>query len=95
MKKRKLVLFIILLLLIFILSGCAVTVTKIEPTANTKEENYKAILLLPDGTVVKGTCTDYKLASDNWLIATVDGIIYKLNDWRVVFIEEKATEVKE
>lgn len=90
MKKSKLVLFVILLLLVFILSGCAVAVTKTESIANTKEENYKAILLLPDGTVIKGTCTDYKRVSDNWLIATVDGIIYKLNDWRVVFIEEIA-----
>ena len=95
MKKYKLVLFVILLLLIFILSGCAVTVTTTESTVKTKEENYKALLLLPDGTVIKGTCTDYRRVSDNWLVATVDGISYKLNEWRVVFIEEKVIEVKE
>lgn len=95
MKKNKLILFVILLLLVFILSGCAVTIAKTEYTANTKEENYKAILLLPDGTVIKGTCTDYKRVSDNWLIVTVDEIIYRLNEWRVVLIEEKAIEVKE
>ena len=89
MKKSKLILFIILLLLVFILSGCA---TKTESTANIQEKNYKAILLLPDGTIIKGTCTDYKRASDNWLIATVDGITYKLNDWRIVLIEGEATE---
>ena len=92
MKKRKMVLFVILLLLISILSGCSVTANTKEK--NTEEKNYKAILLLPDGTVVKGTCTDYKRASDNWLIATVDGIIYKLSEWRVVFIEEEAKVVK-
>jgi hypothetical protein len=91
MKKSKIVLLVILLLLIFVLSGCA---TKTESTANTKEENYKAILLLPDGTIIKGTCTDYKRASANWLIATIDGITYRLNDWRVVLIEGDTTEVE-
>ena len=77
MKKCLLV---IVLLLALILSGCA--------TKPAENKMFKAMILLPDGNTVKGDCSEYMRISDNWIYLMVNGISYRINDWRVVIIEE-------
>ncbi len=82
MKKILLCLILICGLL---LTGCSSHTTGTE--INNKA-NRTAILLLPNGNIITGTCNDFTRWSQGWISITVDNIQYRLHEWRAAIIEE-------
>ena len=82
---KKITLIFCLLFTLFLLSSC--TEPTVEKTAELMNSQSQAMILLPDGSVVKGTCTFRVRHSGNWITLIIDGMKYRVNDWRVAIIE--------
>ena len=74
----------ILLCLILI---CALLLTGCSAQSNADAER-KAIIILPDGEIIKGHCDGWFRTSNNWMAVVIDGVKYHVNDWRVTIIEQ-------
>ncbi len=73
---RKILALFLIIVLIFILSGC------VGPNAN-KTNTWTAQIILPDGAIIAGKCTEYTLYSTNYVSITIDGIQYYTSTQRV------------
>ena len=83
MNKKVFIAFIIAGML-FLLAGCV----NVGTTTNEEPEHYRAILLLPDGTVVSGECEKYTRISRGWMYIKINGVEYMANEWRITMIIE-------
>jgi hypothetical protein len=71
---KKIILISLLISLLVLLTGCT---TKLEV-------ERQAIIIMPDNSLIKGTCTNMLRYGDNWIYVKVDGIEYYLDSWRLV-----------
>lgn len=81
---KKIILCILLIGVLILVASCdnnTVDVSKLE------NERYATLLML-DGSIIKGTCTNFARYSDNWAYIKVDGVKYYLDTWRII-LEEK------
>lgn len=78
---KKIILIIVLILICFIVSGCNVSSSTATPDGSTLYGT--CMIIMPDGTIIKGKCEDYERYSNNWIQVKIDGITYRMNDWRV------------
>ena len=85
MKK---ILVIILVGLLLLLTGCSATSTNSTNQKITKT----AMIYMPDGSIVCGECESLLRISHNWQKLVIDGITYRVSDWRVVIIEKPEEE---
>lgn len=76
---KKIVLIFILILICLLITGCAPTNNS---TANT--DYGMGMIIMPDGSIIKGECSNFVRVSGNWAIITIDGVTYSTNDWRIV-----------
>lgn len=83
MRKKSLLILLLIMVLPLLLCGCQ------SKSEVDQEKTERAMILLPDGSIVEGVCTHRLRYSANWQEVVVDGVTYTLNDWRVVIIEEK------
>lgn len=77
---KKIILCIILIGVLFILTSCG-------SDLSIKTERH-AMIIMPDGSLIRGTCTNIFRYSDNYIYVKVDGIEYYLDSWRIVTWEE-------
>ena len=77
--KKKIIFCCVLIILVFMLCGCS---------DSNSSNNWHAILLMPDGSIIKGFCNNYLRFNNNWMKVIVDGIEYRLSDYRVILIKE-------
>ena len=73
---RKILVPFLIIILIFILSGC------MGPNADTSNV-WTAQIILPDGVIVTGECTEYTSYSNDYVTITIDGIQYYTSIQRV------------
>jgi len=76
---KKIILCIILVCILFILTSCS--------DVSAKTERH-AMIIMPDGSLIQGTCTNFMRYSDNYIYVKVDDIEYYLDTWRIVTWEE-------
>ena len=77
---KKIILCIILVSVLFILASCS------GNTAHdlaVKTERH-AMIIMPDGSLIQGMCTNFIRYSDNYIYVKVDGVEYYLDTWRIV-----------
>ena len=77
---KKIIICIILVGVLFILTSCG-------SDFSTKTERH-AMIIMPDGSLIQGTCTNILRYSDNYIYVKIDGTEYYLASWRVVTWEE-------
>ena len=82
---KKMLMFIVLTVLLFVLCGCQETV---QEAAELKNPSAHAMILMPDGTIIEGTCTDRFRMSNNWQTVVIDGVKYRVHEWRLAITEE-------
>ena len=72
---KKIILCIILVGVLFILTSCS--------DLSVKTERH-AMIIMPDGSLIQGICTNIHRYSDNYMYVKVDGIEYYLDTWHIV-----------
>ena len=80
---------IILILLVastVLLTGCT---NQVERVRELNNPGAMAMILMPDGSVVSGVCTERYHHSDGWQTRVVDGVKYRVDDWRIAIIEKE------
>ena len=75
---KKIILISALISLLVLLTGCT---TKLD-------DESQAIIIMPDGSLIKGTCTKILRYRENWIYVKVDGVDYYLDSWRVVLLNK-------
>ena len=81
---KKIILCILLIGVLILVASCddnTVDLSKLE------NERYATLLML-DGSIIKGTCTNFARYSDNWAYIKVDGVKYYLDTWRIILKEK-------
>ena len=79
---KKIILIFILIFTCLLITGCASINTSVETTTGT---NYgMGMIIMPDGSIIKGECSNFIRISGNWAIITIDGVAYSASDWRIV-----------
>jgi hypothetical protein len=71
-------------MLCVLLSGC----TQVSKSENSTIAHTYAMIVMPDGSIIKGECSTFTRVSCGYAIARVNGIKYYLNEWRIVLWEE-------
>ena len=78
---KKIILCIILVGVLFILTSCN------DTDLSAKTERH-AMIIMPDGSLIQGICTEFTRYSDNYMYVKVDGVEYYLDTWRIVTWKE-------
>ena len=81
---KKIILCVLLIGVLILVASCddnTVDLSKLE------NERYATLLML-DGSIIKGTCTNFARYSDNWAYIKVDGVKYYLDTWRIILKEK-------
>ena len=76
---KKIILIFILIFTCILITGCAST-----NKSTTGTEYGTGMIIMPDGSIIKGECSNFIRISGNWAIITIDGVTYSANDWRIV-----------
>lgn len=77
---KKIILIFILILICFLITGCV----SVNTSAKSTTDYGMGMIIMPDGSIIKGKCSNFSRISGNWAIITIDGITYATNDWRIV-----------
>ena len=72
------------IILIFILIFTCLLITGCASTNNSTEGIEMGMIIMPDGSIIKGECSNFIRISSNWAIITIEGVKYAANDWRIV-----------
>lgn len=75
---KKVIIILLCIIMCIMLSGC----TPVSKPEGSTTHTY-AMIIMPDGSIIKGECEDYMRYSNNWMQVQINGITYNLNDWRV------------
>ena len=78
---KKIILCIILASVLFILTSCS------DNDLSVKTERH-AMIIMPDGSLIQGICTEFTRHSDNYMYVKVDDVEYYLDTWRIVTWKE-------
>lgn len=79
---KKIILIFILILTCLLIVGCVSINTSNKSTAET--DYGMGMIIMPDGSIIKGKCSNFQRISGDWAIVTIDGVTYAANDWRIV-----------
>ena len=80
---KKIIVIILCLMLCVLLAGC----TRVSKSENSTIHTY-AMIIMPDGSIIKGECSTFTRISSGYAMAKVDGIKYYINEWRIVLWEK-------
>lgn len=53
-----------------------------------KKKRQYAMIKMPDGSVIRGSCGEYHTYTDGWAKVEINGIWYKCDQSRIVIWEE-------
>ena len=81
---KKIIIIILCFMLCVLLSGC----TQVSKSENSTITHTYAMIVMPDGSIIKGECSTFTRVSSGYAMARVNGIKYYLNEWRIVLWEE-------
>ena len=81
---RKIILCLLLIGVLILVASCDNNTIDLSELEN---ERYATLLML-DGSIIKGTCTNFARYSDNWAYIKVDGVKYYLDTWRIILKEK-------
>lgn len=80
---KKIILCLLLVGILFLVASCNNTIDLSE-----LENERHATLLMLDGSIIQGTCTNFARYSDNWAYIKIDGVKYYLDTWRIILKEK-------
>ena len=80
---KKIIVIILCLMLCVLLAGC----TQVSKLEDSTIHTY-AMIIMPDGSIIKGECSTFTRFSSGYAMAKIDGIKYYINEWRIVLWEK-------
>ena len=85
---KKIILCIILISIIFIITGCksnnSITIMDMSELRTPRQ----GMIIMPNGSIITGTCTHFGRYSDDWCYVKIDDTNYYVNQWRVILWEK-------
>ena len=79
---RKIILIVTLILTCLLIAGC---VSINASTQSTTDTDYgMGMIIMPDGSIIEGKCSNFCRISGDWALVTIDGVTYAASDWRIV-----------
>jgi len=75
---KKIILVVTLILTCLLIAGCTSTKT------STNTDYGMGMIIMPDGSIIKGECSNFCRISGDWALVTIDGVTYAASDWRIV-----------
>ena len=79
---KKIAIIILCFMLCILLTGCTQVNKSEDSTTYTN-----AMVIMPDGSIIKGECTAFTRISSGYAAVKIDGIKYYANEWRIVIWE--------
>ncbi len=80
---KKIIVIILCFMLCILLTGC----TQASRPEGSTIHTY-AMIIMPNGSIIKGECSTFTRISSGYAMAKIDGIKYYINEWRIVLWEE-------
>lgn len=80
---KRIIAIILCFILCILLAGC----NQVSKPEGSTTHTY-AMIIMPDGSIIKGECSTFTRISSNYAMAKIDGVKYYLNEWRIVLWEK-------
>jgi uncharacterized protein YceK len=81
---KRIIAIILCCILCILLTGC----TQVSKPENSTTHTYTyAMIVMPDGSIIKGECSAFTRISSGFAMITIDGVKYYTNEWRIVLWE--------
>ena len=77
---KKIILIFILIFTCILITGCV----SVNTSTKSNADYGMGMIIMPNGSIIKGECSNFCRISGNWAIITIDGVTYSANDWRIV-----------
>lgn len=83
---KKVILCFLLIGILLIVTGCKNNdvVTDWSKLQTTKY----GMIIMPDGSIIKGQCTHFLRYSDDWCYVKIDNVNYYAHQWRITLWEK-------
>ena len=86
---KKIIIILLCIVICIMLSGCTIRVSKQEQESESSNSTVSyAMIIMPDGSIVKGECAAFTRISSGYAMVKIDGIKYYTNEWRIVIWEK-------
>lgn len=85
---KKIIIILLCIVMCFILSGCVARIYKPEQESESSNSTTYAMIIMPDGSIIKGECTAFTRGSTGYGMVKIDGVKYYTNEWRIVIWEK-------
>lgn len=79
---KKIILIFILIFTCLLMIGCVSVNTSDKSTTDT--DYGMGMIIMPDGSIIKGECSNFCRISGAWALVTINGVTYAASDWRIV-----------
>lgn len=80
---KKIILVALCVIFCIMLTGC----TQVSKPEGSTTHTY-AMIIMPDGSIIKGECDALTRVSSGYAMIKIDGIKYYTNEWRIVVWEK-------
>ena len=78
---KRIVAIILCFMLCVLLTGC----TQVNKPENSTIHTYTyAMIVMPDGSIIKGECSAFTRLSSGFAMIKIDGIKYYTTEWHIV-----------
>lgn len=85
---KKIIIILLCIAMCIMLSGCTTVVYKSEQESQSSNSTISyAMIIMPDGSIIKGECTAFTRISSGYAMVKINGIKYYTNEWRIVIWE--------
>lgn len=78
---KKIIAIILCFMLCILLTGC----TQVNKPENSTTRTYTyAMIVMPDGSIIKGECSAFTRISSGFAMITIDGVKYYTHEWHII-----------
>ena len=81
---KKIILCILLIGVLILVASCDDNTVDLSKLENERQ----ATIILPDGSIINGKCTNFMRYGDSWAYITINGTKYYIDTWRIVMWEK-------
>lgn len=81
---KKIIIILLCIVMCAILSGC----TQVYKSEQENSATSYAMIIMPDGSIIRGECTAFTRISSGYAMIKIDGVKYYANEWRIVIWEK-------
>ena len=81
---KKIILCVLLIGVLILVASCDDSTVDLSKLENERQ----ATIILPDGSIINGKCTNFMRYGDSWSYITINDTKYYIDTWRIVMWEK-------